>query len=117
MTRVMIVDDSAIVTKMVSKYLLEKGYEVEVANSPFGVSGRIKEYKPDVLLMDLGLPGLSGEKLIDLCKKCEECARTRVVLFSSSDEQNMKDLVKKGVAHDYFMKGSSLRELEDKMRT
>lgn len=112
----MLVDDSTIVTKMVSKYLTEKGFEVEVANSPFGVSSRIKEYKPDVLLMDLGLPGLSGEKLIELCKKAECGKMPRIVLFSSSDEENMKELVRKGVAHDYFMKGGSLKDLEDKMR-
>lgn len=116
MKRVMLVDDSAIVTKMVSKYLSERGYEVEVTNSPFGVTGRLKEYMPDVVLMDLGLPGLSGEKLLELCRGNKECSATKIVLFSSSDEQKMKDLVSGGLAHDYFMKGGSLQDLENKIR-
>jgi DNA-binding response OmpR family regulator len=66
--------------------------------------------------MDLGLPGLSGEKLIDLCRKNDEYTMCRVVLFSSTDEGQMKDMVDKGLAHDYFMKGGSLKELETKIQ-
>jgi len=116
MIKVLLVDDSTIVTKMVSGYLSERGYAVDVVNSPFGVSARVKDFQPEVLLMDLGLPGLSGDKLIDLCKKKEEGFACRVVLFSSANEHEMKDLVDKGVADDYFIKGGSLKELENKIR-
>jgi DNA-binding response OmpR family regulator len=65
--------------------------------------------------MDLGLPGLRGDKLIDLCKKEKESCNCRIILFSSSDDQEMKGLVEKGIAHDYFVKGGALKELEDKI--
>jgi len=110
------VDDSPIVTKMVSQFLLDKGYEVEAANSPFGVSGRIVDYRPDVVLMDLGLPGLSGHKLIDLIKKRGGGLDCKVVLFSSMNEQEMENMVANGQADDYFVKGNSLNELEAKLR-
>lgn len=109
----MLVDDSSIVTNMVSSYLSSKGYQVSVSNSPFGVSNKVKEFKPQVILMDLGLPGLSGEQLIRVCREKEDC---RVVLFSSTDEDVMKDMVGRGVANDYFLKGGSLKDLEDKIR-
>jgi DNA-binding response OmpR family regulator len=101
---------------MVSGYLSQHGYGVFVANSPFGVSNKIKELNPQVLLMDLGLPGLSGEKLISLCREKDAELNCRIVLFSSANEEEMKELVDRGVAHDYFIKGGSLKELEDKIR-
>ena len=115
MIRILLVDDSAIVTKMVSGYLSERGYKVDFANSPFGVTSKIREFQPEVLLMDLGLPGLSGEKLINLCKKSDEHRKYRIVLFSSANEQQMKDMVGSGLAHDYFLKGGSLKDLEVKI--
>jgi DNA-binding response OmpR family regulator len=116
MTRIFMVDDSPIVTRMVSQFLLDRGYEVETTNSPFGASGRLVDYKPDVVLMDLGLPGLSGHKLIDLIKKRGGELDCKVVLFSSTNEQEMKDMVAGGLADDYFVKGNSLNELESKLR-
>lgn len=115
MIRVFLVDDSPIVTNLVSGYLTGKGFSVSTFNSPFGVTGKMKEVKPEVILMDLGLPGMRGDKLIDLCKKEKEICNCRIILFSSTDDQEMKDLVKKGVAHDYFVKGGALKELEDKI--
>jgi len=116
MIKVLLVDDSSIVTNMVSGYLSDKGFAVAVANSPFGVSNKIKEFQPHVVLMDLGLPGLSGEKLIHMCKEKGDVETCRVVLFSSVEESEMQTLVRRGVAHDYFIKGGSLKDLETKIR-
>ena len=117
MVKVLLVDDSPIVTRMVSSYLSEKGYSVLVADGPFGVSGKIKEFQPHVVLMDLNMPGLSGDRLIRLCRERGEALTCRVVLFSSSDEGVMRALVEGGVAHDYFVKGGSLGGLEAKIRS
>lgn len=115
MIKVFLVDDSPIVTDLVSGYLKSRGFGVSTFNSPFGVTSRMKEVKPEVILMDLGLPGLRGDKLIKLCKKEKESCNCRIILFSSSDDQEMKNLVEKGIAHDYFVKGGALKELEDKI--
>lgn len=116
MIKVLLVDDSPIVTNMVSSYLVHHGYEVSVTNSPFGVSSKIKEFQPQVLLMDLSLPGLSGEKLINLCRKKDGELNCRIILFSSVGDEEMKELVDKGIGNDYFLKGGSLKELEQKIR-
>jgi len=113
--KVFLVDDSPIVTDLVSGYLKGRGFSVSIFNSPLGVTNKMKEVKPEVILMDLGLPGLRGDKLIDLCKKETESCNCRIILFSSSDDQEMKTLVERGIAHDYFVKGGALKELEDKI--
>ena len=115
MIKIFLVDDSPIVTDLVSGYLKGRGFSVSIFNSPLGVTNKMKEVKPEVILMDLGLPGLRGDKLIDLCKKETESCNCRIILFSSSDDQEMKTLVERGIAHDYFVKGGALKELEDKI--
>jgi DNA-binding response OmpR family regulator len=116
MIRILLVDDSPIVTNMVSSYLSDKGYSVAVVNSPFGVSNKIREFKPQVVLMDLGLPGLSGAKLMHMCKEKEDVPVCRIVIFSSVNEDEMRTLVDSGLADDYFIKGGSLKALETKIR-
>lgn len=113
--RVLIVDDSMIVTKMMSQFLTSCGYTVDTSNSPFGVSNRIRETQPDLILMDLGLPGLSGESLLSLARKGGEGAGPKMVIISTNVEE-MRDLVAKGLADDFFVKGSPLHELEAKIR-
>ena len=115
MIKVFLVDDSPIVTSLVSGYLESRGFSISTFNSPFGVTNKLKIIKPHVILMDLGLPGLRGDKLIDLCKKEKEACDCRIILFSSSADQEMKDLVEKGIANDYFVKGGALKELEGKI--
>src|SRR6185369_273655 len=68
MSKVLIVDDSPIVTKLIEATLITNGFVVEVSNTAFGVSQKIREFQPQVLLMDLGLPGLSGDALLGLIK-------------------------------------------------
>ena len=113
MARVLIVDDSQIVTKMVGGFLSRKGFDVEVTNSPFGVSNRLREFRPQILLMDLGLPGLKGDKLLELCSTvgCE----FRTIIVSSAEEKELKSVVAQGLAHDFFMKGAPLEQLEYKI--
>ncbi len=115
MIKVFLVDDSPIVTNLVSGYLKGKGFIVNTFNSPFGVINKVKDIKPHVILMDLGLPGLRGDKLIDLCKKEKESCDCRIILFSSADDQEMRKLVESGIAHDFFVKGGALKELENKI--
>lgn len=114
MARVLIVDDSPLVTNMVESYLFQKGYEVTALNTPFGVSNKIREFEPHVILMDLGLPGLSGEKLLDLCNGLAS-REFRTIVISSKEEAFLKSLVSRGIADDYFVKGAPLNVLAEKI--
>lgn len=115
MPKVMIIDDSPLVTRMVSLFLERFGFDVVVVNSPFGVSNRIRETAPDVLLVDLGLPGLSGQGLISLIKG-NDSAKIPPIILISADEAQMKEMVAGGKANAYFVKGQPLEELEKKIR-
>ena len=114
MAKVVIVDDSPIVTKMLDACLSGRGYEVCAFNSPFGVSSKLRGLNPDVVLMDLGLPGLSGDQLLNIFKGLEG-VKFRTIIVSSAGEAELQALVSKGVAHDYFVKGAPIELLVEKV--
>jgi hemerythrin len=114
MTKILIVDDSPIVTKLIEATLEKHGFEVEVSHTSFGVSNRIREFQPQVLLMDLGLPGLSGDALLGIIKESGVSCQT--IIVSSAPEAEIQTHVSKGLANDYYLKGTPLEILVDKIR-
>lgn len=115
--RIMVVDDSMLVTGMVSQYLCQKGYEVETSNSPFGILNAVKEFAPHVLLIDLGLPGLKGETVARLCRETSGVQQPRIIVISSEEEEDLRQVVASGLADDYFAKGTDFDLLELKIAT
>lgn len=59
MIKLLLVDDSKLITEMYSEFLLSQGYLVELSNSPFGVTASVAQNKPDIILLDLNLPKVS----------------------------------------------------------
>lgn len=67
--KVLIVDDSPIVLAVCRERLEDVGYEVAVRESALGTSAMVLRDKPDAVLMDVDLPGLSGDQIATLIKK------------------------------------------------
>ena len=115
MAKVLLVDDNQLVEKVVRYYLGRYGWEMEFCNGPFGVLHTIKEYKPDFVLLDLMMPGLSGPNLASLMKQMRERDSFKLISFSSEAEKMQKDLVNVGLIDAYFVKGSTLEGLKELM--
>jgi len=116
MKKVLVVDDNELVRRITDIYLSERGYEVVSCNSPFGVLNKVKEHSPDFILMDLNMPGLSGQRLAELVSKTRIENGFKLLVFSSEDESVQSELVEKGYADGYFIKRNSLEGLDDKLR-
>ena len=58
--RILVVDDNEDAANTLAMILKLEGHEVDTAYSGAEALGRIEEYKPDVVLLDIGLPGLDG---------------------------------------------------------
>ncbi len=115
MVKVLLVDDNQLIGKLVPMYLKGHGCEVEVCNGPFGVLNKVKEFTPDVILLDLNMPGLGGIKLAELLKSSNRAEPSKIILFSSEEESLQTEMVHKGLADDYFMKTHTLDGLMEKI--
>lgn len=69
MKRAIVVDDTATARMHASQQLRDLGYEVRAVINPIVVLVEIEEFKPDIVVLDLNMPGLSGSGLALLIRK------------------------------------------------
>ena len=112
MTRVMLVDDHPIWRDAVERDLAGSGFEVVAAVGDGEAAVRIgPAVRPDVVLMDLQLPGVSGVEAARALVAADPSVR--VLMFSASGEDaHVLDAVKAG-ARGYLVKSASRAELLD----
>lgn len=105
--KVLVVDDNQLMRKLVECFLNKHGWRVELCEGPFGVINKAKDYRPDIILMDLKMPGLGGDKLASMLKKTSNTADIKIISFSSEDEELQRRMVEQGLIDGYFVKGHS----------
>ena len=105
MSRIMIVDDDTHINEMLNERLREEGYEVIAAYSGTEAQLLLAGEKPDLILLDLMLPGLSGEELIRQIKGIP------VIVLSAKAETADKVGLLRGGAADYMTKPFEMEEL------
>ncbi len=95
MKRVLVVEDNAANLRLVNDILVRAGYEVLTAtDAPQGIEVAV-EQQPDVILMDIQLPGMDGLTATGILKKDERTASIPIVALTAhamrGDEQRILD--------------------------
>lgn len=89
-TRVLVIDDDVTFLELTERRLAREGFVVAVNSEPREVLPLIGSGRYDVVILDLGMPGVSGEKLLTFIRDMPELKKTRVVIHSSVDEEYAK---------------------------
>lgn len=105
MKHILIVDDDTYINDMVEKALVSEGYEVSKAYSGTEALLLLKTSTPDLVLLDLMLPGLTGEEVLPLIRDIPV-----IVVSAKIDVKNKVDLLLGGAA-DYITKPFEVEEL------
>ena len=105
MKKIMIVDDDQHINEMLRERLTEEGYEVIAAYSGTEAQMLLSGHKPDLILLDLMLPGMSGEELMTQIKGVPV-----IVLSAKADITDKVGLLRGGAA-DYMTKPFAMEEL------
>ena len=108
--RVLVVDDQPEVALVLRDALEGFGYTVKVAVSGREALGLLSTYQPDVVLLDLSMPGLPGEAVLDEIRH-RAPAVPIIVVTGNRDEVLARDLLSAG-AFDYVPKPFDLTVLE-----
>jgi CheY-like chemotaxis protein len=112
--KVLVVDDDEL-HLYTTKELLESNHiEVITHQSWLGVTNRVKELQPDLVLLDINMPALSGDKLAEIIKPYCDAGRTPIVFHSSNDEDSLRELVNTHGVRGYICKGN-IAELKNKV--
>ncbi|MBN1811967.1 MAG: response regulator transcription factor [Anaerolineae bacterium] len=113
MIKVLVVDDAADTVQILDRVLSSDGYKVATASS--GTEGLRKAYdfRPDLILLDLMMPGMDGWTML---RRLREFSDVPVIMVTAmSGEENLVNGLEGG-ADDYLVKPYSLKELKARIR-
>jgi DNA-binding NarL/FixJ family response regulator len=110
--KIVVLDDSEICREVARLALERRGHEVILLESPFGLPKLLAETKPDMLLLDVNMPALGGEKVAQIMRRnfAEQC---RVVFLSDRPADELARLVVQTGADGYVQKTNDLLALGD----
>lgn len=111
--RVLVVDDDAALAEMLTIVLRTEGFESRVCSTGDGALAAFREYRPDVVLLDLMLPGKDG---IDVCKEIRAEAGTPIVMLTAKSDTVDVVLGLESGADDYVIKPFKPKELVARLR-
>ncbi len=109
MHSILIVEDNYDTQLLISSILRENGYQTFLVSDGKEVISRFKSYKPDIVLLDIQLPGKDG---ISILKKIKEIDQNTLVIMISGTRgiKNIVETIKLG-AYDYVRKPFDQDEL------
>ena len=83
--RVLVIDDEPEITEIVETFLEESGYEVSVENSSANAVTKAKAVKPDVILLDIMMPGTDGYDICQELKQDPEFSDVPIIFLTGKD--------------------------------
>ncbi|EDQ01751.1 response regulator [Shewanella benthica] len=99
--RILIIEDDLEISRLTAMYLEAENYETKIVNDGLLAIDTIKRYQPDLIILDLMLPGLDG---IEICKQSRCFYFSPIlVLTACADDMSEVSLLKLG-ADDYLTK-------------
>jgi CheY-like chemotaxis protein len=102
--RALIVDDDASMTIVIESVLRRSGLETRVINDPAAALPVLEDFLPDVILLDLHMPGLNGLELLSLFRAHPKTAFIPVVLISGDEEEERRFETLTAGGDDYLLK-------------
>ena len=106
--RVLVVDDELPLADLVSKYLAREGFAAAVSHDGLDAVRAAREMSPDVIVLDLGLPGMDG---IEVCRQLRTFTDCYVIMLTARSDEVDKLIGLSVGADDYVTKPFSPHEL------
>ncbi len=105
---VLVVEDEESLARLIASYLTREGYDVEVVGDGLEAIARARSTPPDVVVLDLGLPGADG---IEVCRTLRTFSDCYVIILTARVEEVDRLIGLSVGADDYLTKPFSPREL------
>jgi two-component system, OmpR family, response regulator ResD len=108
--KVLVVDDEPTIAEVVSRYLERAGYEARVASSGEDALAQSARERPDLVVLDLMLPGIDGLEVMRRLRQ-QDRGRTAIILLTARGEESDRIVGLRLGADDYVVKPFSPAEL------
>ena len=111
--KILVVDDDAALAEMLTIVLRGEGFEASVVGDGSRALGAVREFKPDLILLDLMLPGMNG---IDVCRAVRAESGVPIVMLTAKTDTVDVVLGLESGADDYVVKPFKPKELVARVR-
>ena len=113
--RVLLIDDEQFYFKLIRKSLKESEYEIEYAQSGNEGLAKIQGFNPEMLIVDLKLPGMDGFQILERLRRDTKFSHIPVIVITAQDELSDKLKAFELGADDYLVKPFQPEELAARM--
>ena len=111
--RIAVIEDEATIADAVAARLRAEGFDVEVARDGIGGVALCQSFRPDLVVLDLMLPGLDG---LEVCRRIQHDRPVPVLMLTARDSETDVEVGLAVGADDYLRKPFSPRELVARVR-
>ena len=116
MPKILIVDDDVSITELMKALVSMDGHQPTTVNDSTKAIEVANSVNPDLITLDLMMPGLTGFELCDLLHNDPKFANVPIVIVSARDDRESKDKAIEMGARDYITKPFGVDELMDKIK-
>lgn len=113
--KVLLIDDSEISLHFASQVLVRAGYDVKTSTEVVEFQTALGDWRPDLILTDVSMPGMSGVELCRLLKSSYETAHVPVLLFSALSNEELEVLARECEADGFLSKVNGLDRLPQEL--
>ncbi len=114
--KVLLVDDDVDIVELITKALDDDGrFEVRIAANGFDAGMMVKEYRPDLIILDVMLPDINGKEVCHRVRADSSLEDVRIICISGMIEEDKVQELKLAGADDFLHKPFEIDELIDRM--
>ena len=114
--KILVVEDSTTTRRVIVKILVDGGYSVLEAENGLAAFAQLSETNPDLILLDIVMPGIDGYKVLSMLRKHDGFKNLPVIMLTSRDGLLDKLRGKMGGSDEYLTKPFSADQLLEKVR-
>ena len=112
-SKILVVDDEPQIRRMMRTTLTSSGYQVDEAKTGEEALEKLRSYQPDLVLLDLNMPGMGG---LEACRAMREGSEIPIVILTVRNAEKEKVEALDAGADDYVSKPFSMQELMARIR-
>ena len=114
--KILFIDDVQFVLETTRRRLLTAGFDVKTANNGRAGLKIWKEWAPDVVLLDLVMPEMSGWEILEDARTEPQCKQTPVVIYSEQDSSSARQKARDKGIHAVMSKCADFQDLAHVLR-
>jgi DNA-binding response OmpR family regulator len=113
--KILIVDDDTTITNMMKVLMTMEGHQPTAVNDSTKALDVANSFQPDLITLDLMMPGLTGFELCELLHQDPKFAGTPIMIVSARDDHESKERAMQAGAADYLTKPFGVNDLIQKV--